>query len=212
MKTASDQLPTQETGRQTDFTHEQKYPNVESAHKAFLAAAGRMLSVNNWHAYAGGASAKFTLCNNLGIEVDQMAGQGAFISIDLPGPGPDAGDGLEWVMIEKLVTEGGANTAEEYTLMTVRPMPEPGKDNTEIAHFYKDVSTSTFVVRRDGLLLSAGAHGRNETPNNERVDLHDKIRNTAIALMARVGLSGMQWQKLVNGLIEYQEAKNGKTT
>lgn len=212
MKTALEQLPPQETGRQTDFTHELKYETLESAHKAFRAAAGRMLSVNNWHAYSGGGSAKFTLCNNQGIEVDLMAGQGLFISIDLPGPGPDAGNGLEWVMIEKLVSEGGADTAEEYVLMTVRPVPDPGKDTTEIAHFYKDVSTSTFVVRRDGLLLSAGAHGRNETPNNEGVDLHDKIRNTAIALMARVGLSGMQWQKLVNGLIEYKEVKDGKTT
>jgi hypothetical protein len=55
-------------------------------------------------------------------------------------------------------------------------------------------------------VVSAGAHGRNETPNNEEVDLHDKIRNTAIALMARVGLSGTQWQKLVNGLLDYREA------
>jgi len=134
-----------------------------------------------------------------------MAEEGFFFNIDLPGPGPDAGDGLEWVMIEKLITEGEANTEEEYLLMTVRPIPNPTKAGAEIAHFYKEISTSTFIIRRDGLLLSAGAHGRNETPNNEEVDLHDKIRNTAIALMARVGLSGTQWQKLVNGLIEYKE-------
>jgi hypothetical protein len=37
-------------------------------------------------------------------------------------------------------------------------------------------------------------------------DLHDQFRNTAIALMARVGLSGGQWQRLVHDLIDYQEA------
>jgi len=207
MRTALEQLPAQETGRQTDFTHEKKLETLEAAHGAFQAAAARLLSVSNWHDYAGAGSAKFTLCNNQGIELEVMAEEGFFFSIDLPAPGPDAGDGLEWVMIEKLVSEGGAHTAEEYVLMTVRPVPDPRKAAAEIAHFYKDVSTSTFVVRRDGLLLSAGAHGRNETPNNENVDLHDKVRNTAIALMARVGLSGPQWQKLVNGLIDYQETK-----
>lgn len=205
MKTASEQLPPQQTGRQTDFTHEKKYDALQTAHAAFQAATGRMLSVNNWHAYSGAGSSKFTLCDNQGEQVDLMAEEGFFISIDLPGPGPDAGGGVEWVFIEKLISEGNAQTAEEYLLMTVRPAPNPRKAAAEIAHFYTDVSTSSFIVRRDGLLLSAGAHGRNETPNNDEVDMHDKIRNTAIALMARVGLSGGQWQKLVNGIIEYQE-------
>ncbi|MDN3583423.1 hypothetical protein [Mucilaginibacter flavus] len=207
MKTAPELLPEQHTGRQTDFTHQQKYDTLATAHKTFQAAAGRMLSVNNWHVYAGAGSAKFTLSNNAGEELDVMAEEGFFISIDLPGPGPDAGSGLEWVQVEKLASEGGAHTAAEYVLMTVRPSADPRRVTAETAHFYTDVSTSTFIVRRDGLVVSAGAHGRNETPNNENVDLHDQIRNTAIALMARVGLSGGQWQKLVNGLLEYQEAK-----
>ncbi|WP_114941511.1 hypothetical protein [Mucilaginibacter endophyticus] len=206
MKTALEQLPQQKTGRQTDFTYEQKFDTLDAAHKAFHAAAGRMLSVNNWHDYAGAGSAEFTLCNNQGQELEVMAEEGFFISIDLPAPGPDAGGGVEWVLVEKLASEGGAHTAEEYVLMTLRPVADPRKAAAEIAHFYTDESTNTFIVRRDGLVLSAGAHGRNETPNNEVVGLHDKIRNTAIALMARVGLSGGQWQKLVNGLIEYQEA------
>ena len=202
MKTALEQLPQQQTGRQTDFIYEKKYDTLESAHRAFQAASGRMLSVNNWHEYAGAGSAKFTLCNNQGEEVEVMAEEGFFISIDLPGPGPDAGGGVEWVLVEKLSSEGGAHTAKEYVLMTLRPAGDPRKDAAEIAHFYTDESTNTFIVRRDGMVVSAGAHGRNESPNNEDVDLHDKLRNTAIALMARVGLSGGQWQKLVDGLIE----------
>ena len=202
MKTVLEQLPQQHTGRQTDFIHEKRYDKLELAHRAFQAASARMLSVNNWHEYAGAGSAKFTLCNNQGEEVEVMAEEGFFISIDLPGPGPDAGGGVEWVLVEKLSSDGGAHTAEEYVLMTLRPAADPRKDAAEIAHFYTDESTNTFIVRRDGMVVSAGAHGRNESPNNEDVDLHDKLRNTAIALMARVGLSGGQWQKLVDGLIE----------
>jgi|SRR6185503_60909 len=211
MKTALEQLPRQETGRQTDFIHEKKFESIEAAHRSFQAAAGRLLSVNNWHVYAGSGSAIFTLCNNEGVEMEVMAEEGFFISIDLPGPGPDAGGGLEWVIIERLVSEGSLHTAEEYLLMTVRPVPDPRQTETEIAHFYKEVSTSTFVVRRDGMMLSAGAYGRNETPNNKLVDLHDKIRNTAIGLMARIGFSAPQWKKLVTGLIEYKEERE-KTT
>jgi hypothetical protein len=207
MKTALEQLPQQQIGRQTDFIHEKKFDTLESANRGFQAAAGRMLSVNNWHEYTGSGSAKFTLCNNQGEEVEVMVEEGFFISIDMPGPGPDAGGGVEWVLIEKLASEGGAHTAEEYVLMTLRPAADPRKLAAEIAHFYTDESTNSFIVRRNGIVVSAGAHGRNESPNNEEVDLHDKIRNTAIALMARVGLSGGQWQKLVNGLIEYHETK-----
>src|ERR1700743_1969450 len=125
MKTAIEQLPPQETGRQTDFTHEKKLERLEDAHRALQAAAGRMLSVNNWHDYSGAGSAKFTLCNNQGEEVGVMAEEGFFFSIDLPAPGSDAGSGLEWVIIEKLVSEGDAHTAEEYVLMTVRPVADP---------------------------------------------------------------------------------------
>jgi len=208
MKSALQHLPAQITGRQTDFIHEQKFESLAAAHNAFRDAAGRLLSINNWHVYAGIGSAKFTLCNNQGVVLEVMAEEGFFFSIDLPAPGSDAGDGLEWVMIENLVAEGDDSSAEEYIIMTVRPVPDPRKPGNEIAHFYEDVSTSTFVVRRDGLTVSAGAHGRNETPNNENVDLHDKIRNTAIALMARLGLSGPQWQKLVNGLVDFNEEKS----
>jgi hypothetical protein len=205
MKTIAEQIPFQEIGRQTDFIHEKKFETRADAARAFQQAAGRLLSVNNWHTYAGPGSAKFTICNNEGRELDVMADTGLFISIDLPGPGPDAGNGLEWVMIEYMNAGGDARSVEEYVLMTFRPVPNPRKTDHEIAHFYKEVSTSTLLIRRDGLALSARAHGRNETPNNTGVDLHDKLRNTAIALMASVGLSGAQWQKLVNGLIEYEE-------
>ncbi|WP_448702848.1 hypothetical protein ACFGVR_10885 [Mucilaginibacter sp. AW1-3] len=211
MKTALELLPPQQTGGQTDFTCEQQYDTLGAAHQAFHIAAGRMLSVNNWHDYAGAGSAKFTLCNNQGDELEVMAEEGFFISIDLPGPGPDAGSGVEWVLVERLASEGGAHTAEEYVLMTVRPCADPRRVTSEIAHFYDEISTSTFIVRRDGRTVSAGVHGRNEIPNNGSVDLHDKIRNTAIALAARIGLSGGQWQQLVNGLIEYQESKAGET-
>jgi len=205
MDRAEGQIPEQTTGRQTDFTHEKSFENRQLAHERFRHAAERLLNVNNWHEYAGPGSSKFSLTNNLGDEVAGFAKEGFYFNIDLPAPGSDTGDGLEWVMIESITTDGNAKSEEEYISMTVRPVPDPRKAETDIAHFYKDVTTNTLIVKRMDKTVSAEAHGRNETPNNEDVDLYDKIRNTIIALAFRIGLSGPQWKKLAEGLVEYGE-------
>lgn len=202
MGSPGSKIPLQQIGRQTDYTHNCTLPNLEEAHAVFKQAAERLLTINLWHEYAGSGSAKFTLCNNSGNALTGFAAEGFFISIDLPGLGANAGGGLEWVIIENMEAGGDGHSAEEYLLFTARPVPDPRENKTMVAHFYSDRSTNTFMLHRDGRVVTAGAHGRNESPNNEDVDLHDKIRNTAIALMARVGLSGGQWQKLVNGIME----------
>jgi len=202
MQNAEQTIPRQQTGRATDFTSESAFNDRKNAHNAFKQAATRLLTVNQWQQYAGPGSSKFCLTNNEGGEIDGFAKEGFLFSIDLPVPGSNAGDGLEWVMIEKIEAIEDARADEEFVSMTVRPIPDPHKTDTEIAHFYKDVSTNTFIVKRIDNKVIAGAHGRNETPNNEEVDLHDKIRNTIVALTARIGLAGPQWKMLVNGLLD----------
>lgn len=202
MKHAEQFIPTQETGSKTDFLEERKFGNAEQAHTGFKRAAAKLLTVSEWHNYAGPGSSRFCLTNNRGDEVAGFAAEGFLFNIDLPVPGSNAGDGLEWVMVERIDANEDANAAEEFVSMTVRPVPDPRKAEAETAHFYKDISTSTFIVKRAGLTVSAAVHGRNETPNNSNVDIHDKIRNTIVALTARIGMSGPQWKKLVKGLLE----------
>jgi len=202
MKHAEETIPGQQIGRATDFHEERSFRTRPQAHEAFKKAAERLLTVSEWHNYAGPGSSRFCLTNNMGEEVTGFAKQGFLFSINLPVPGSDAGDGLEWVMIERIETAGGAQSAEEYVSMLVRPVQNPRKAEPEVAHFYKEASTNTFIVKRVDKSITAAIHGRNETPNNEGVDLHDKIRNTLIALTARIGLAGPQWKKLVKGLLE----------
>ena len=104
-------------------------------------------------------------------------------------------------MIEKIEAAGDGYSVEEYLSMTARPTPNPQQPDPEIAHFYKDIASNTFIVKRTGKLVTVAIHGRNETPNNAEVDLHDKIRNTLVALSARIGLAGPQWKKLARGLL-----------
>ena len=202
MKHAEETIPGQQVGRATDFDDERSFSTRSQAHEAFKKATERLLTINEWHNYAGPGSARFSMTNNIGEEVTGFAKEGFLFSIDLPVPGSDAGDGLEWVMIERIETAGDAQSAEEYVSMLARPVPNPRTAEPEIAHFYKEASTSTFIVKRIDKTVTAAIHGRNETPNNEDVDLHDKIRNTIIALTARIGLAGPQWKKLAKGLLE----------
>lgn len=202
MKRPEDIIEAQQTGRATDFVDTRHYNTVDEAHESFKKAAKRLLLVNEWHRCAGVGSAIFSLTNNQGVAADGYAQEGALINIKLPVPGADAGDGLEWVMIERLEALDNAQAIEEYVAMLIRPIPDPRKTNTEVAHFYKDAASNTFIVKRKGKIVTAGVHGRNETPNNSNVDFYDKVRNTIVALSARIGLAGPQWQKLVNGFLE----------
>jgi hypothetical protein len=202
MKHAERFIPEQEVGNKTDFSEERTFEDQAQAHEGFKRAAERLLTVSEWHNYAGQGSSRFCLTNNMGDEVTGFAAEGFLFNIDLPVPGSSAGDGLEWVMVERVEANEDANAAEEYVAMTARPVPDPRKPDPETAHFYKDVSTSTFIVKRTGQTVSAAVHGRNETPNNSDVNFHDKVRNTIVALTARIGMSGPQWKKLVKGLLE----------
>jgi len=206
MKQAEQLIPDQVAGRQTDFGHSRMFDDALNAHQCFTKAAKRLLDVNNWHHYAGPGSSKFGLTDDNGNKLDRQAKKGDYIFIDLPAPGSKAGDGLEWVKIEEVSSSGTKTSAEQFLIVSVRPVVNPCHHDTHqpIAHFYSEASTSTFIVARYGLKVTAEVHGRNEQANNKNVGLYDQIRNTAIALSASIGLSGPQWQKLANGLLEDQ--------
>jgi len=202
MKHPEEIIELQRTGRATDFVETRQYATIDEAHQNFKKAAQRLLLVNRWNEYAGVNSAIFSLTNNQGAAADGYAQEGALFNINLPVPGSDAGDGLEWVMIERMAAFEGAQAIKEYVAMLVRPISDPRKPDSRIAHFYKDVSTSAFIVKRTGTTVSAAVHGRNESPNNGNVDLYDKARNTVVALSARIGLAGPQWKKLISGFLD----------
>ncbi|GAB3923472.1 hypothetical protein [Mucilaginibacter myungsuensis] len=205
MKSADKNIPEQKEGKQTDFSNAKGYPDRLSAHKAYLSAKAKMLDVNNWHTYTGPGSSKFGLADVNGIQHYRLAEKGDLIWVDMSGtPGPNAGDGSEWVVVEDILHIGDADALEESVTMTLRPTKAPGNNSESIAHFFSDVSTNTFIVARYDVKVSAEAHGRNEVPNNTDVGLFDAVRNTLVGLTARTGLSGIQWQTLVNGLLEDQ--------
>lgn len=203
MQNANDNIPQQTEGKQTDTIHFVDCASQPDAHHLFLLAKEKLRNVSMWHKFAGPHSARFAITDTAGNETYKTADKGDLFYIDLPAPGPAAGDGKEWVRIEAIDIEENAEAESEYITMTVRPVASPTHtDAAPVAHFFSHASTSTFIVERYLNHVSAAVHGRNEVPNNEGVGLYDTVRNTVIALLAREGLSLVQWTSLVKGLLE----------
>ncbi len=205
MKQASQNIPPQLHGQETNVIETVQCASIEEASKLFAAAKEKLKDVSNWHEFSGPGSSRFTLTDSAGNDQFGIAQKGGYFNIDLPGPGSLAGKGLDWVRIEEINENNAAEDSSEYITMTVRPVANPRDPNKEIAHFYNHESTSTFIVERHGNNVSAAVHGRNEVPNNKDTGFYDTVRNTVIALSARTGLSGPQWKALVKGLLNITE-------
>ncbi len=127
---------------------------------------------------------------------------GDYIRIGLPAPGSPAGEGYDWVRVELVETLDDPAGEHEHFALRVRLSDNPRNNRDDVAHFYTDAATSTFLVERNGHVVTAGVHGRNEVPNVEQAEsLVDKARNTLVALPALAGLAKMQWTSLIQGVL-----------
>ncbi len=90
----------------------------------------------------------------------------------------------------------------ESYLISCRPSKDPAKPKGHIAHFYSRSATSNIMIAKEGNILKAGVHGRNEKPNfNAR--FIDKIRNFMIAVGGMIGIAKIQWKMLTDGLLDF---------
>ena len=86
--------------------------------------------------------------------------------------------------------------------MQVRPSPYPLSGETEIAHFFRDSATSSFMLVRELCQVTAAIYGRNEVPNTDLSNPLDKIRNEIIGNTGAIGLNTMQWKSLVSTVLK----------
>ena len=113
-------VPGQERGAQKDLKESVTLENVDDAEDLFLVAKEKLLDVNNWHKVAEGSSAAFILTDTHGSEVHRPAHTGDYIKIKIPGPANSAGDGFDWVHIEKIFNQ--------VTPLGKEPVPNPIRD------------------------------------------------------------------------------------
>jgi hypothetical protein len=197
-----DLIPNQRVGNKLDAVHKFEGSTQEEARKVFSRAAERMLNVNNWEKICGPLSAKFELTDESGEPVSRTPRPGDHFKIDVPGPGPSAGDGFDWVRVEVIEDRRNPMAIEESITMRVRPASSPENAAPDTAHFFKDEATSSFRVTRHGHIVTAEVHGRNEVPNTEANTTKDKVRNAVVGTGAVAGVSKPQWESLVKGLLD----------
>lgn len=194
------EAPAQVTGGSSDVIETTFLPDLPSARKFFREVKQRLFDIANWGTISEGISASFELTDALGQPKEGRPEIGDHLRISIPGPGLKAGEGYDWVRIEKM--EDRQSEKEDLLVMQVRPSANPSPETgEEIAHFFDDKATSSFVVRRHNTEISAEVHGRNEQPNIGNEKLTDKIRNTMVGISAIAVFSEMQWRKLVRGLL-----------
>ena len=194
----ADIIPRHERGKKNDLHTSRTLPTEGAAIACYEKARRRMLSPALWGKLCGKLSAEFQLTDQRGNELHRLASQNDFIRIDVPGPGTSAGKGFDWVKVEAIENKPSVRGAE---LSAIRVRPAKGPGSKEITHFFKATATSTFVVRREGNVVEACYHGRNEEPNTETRSLADEVRNAIVATGAIAGVSELQWQALIEAFI-----------
>ncbi|MES2874080.1 MAG: hypothetical protein V4708_10185 [Bacteroidota bacterium] len=200
--TRSRVIPKQEQGVSTDTVSKIKLDTVDEALWDFEIVKDRLLDVSHWHELSGEILARFQLIDEEGNMLYRRAREGDYLRINIPGPGNKDGEGYDWVRIELI--EFTENEAEsfEYVAMTVRPCPSPLNNEKATAHFFKNIATSTFLVKRKYNVISAEVHGRNEKVNTGSESISSQIRNFVVGIGAILGFSKVQWKSLVDGLIK----------
>jgi hypothetical protein len=193
---AEEMIPEHNEGMQTNTESSIELSTEEEAKDFFNIVKERLLQVNHWHQYGGTGTADFQLTDEKGNPVKRMPQKGDHFKIDIPGPGSVTGEGHDWVQIEEVLEE------ENCAAIRVRPATNPTNDRSDVAHFFKDTATSSFIVKKEGKKITAGIYGRNEKPNIKTETVVDKIRNAVIGSGAITGFSKLQWKSLVNGWVK----------
>lgn len=192
-------IPEQHEGKQVDLQAHTILPDSDSAKDFLQLVKSRLFDINQWSAIAATPVATFVLTDAYGGEaIKSRPKEGDRVRIDIPGPGPAAGGGYDWVVITDI-----ADVADDFGSITLQPASNPLKQGEDTGHFFKSSASSTLVVERKEREIIARYHGRNEVANTHTESTLDNIRNTVVGISAKLGLSYPQWQGLLDGLLKH---------
>ena len=194
-------VPEQQEGTAVNVEHAYSAGSADEAIVVFQDACSRLLDINHWDEVAGAGSASFTLTDEQGNETSKPLQEGFYFKIDIPGPGSLTGDGYDWVRVEKIEIISDQEKDQESIAIRVRPASNPENYDQDTAHFFTSQATSNFILRREGNRVIAAVYGRNEVPNTDAERLADKTRNAIVGMGATSGVSKIQWNNLVKGIV-----------
>jgi hypothetical protein len=195
-------VPANVQGKPSDLEYTVSFPSLAAAIDCYNRASKRLLNPPVWHQLAGWASANFQLVGSAGEESRRLAREGDYLRIDIPGPGPKAGQGYDWVKVDRLEDHSDPQAEREWIGMRVRSWAAPFEKESDSAHFFKSDATSTYVIERIFNQVKASYHGRNEVANTSTTEGADNLRNGLVAAGAILGLSEIQWTALCKSFLE----------
>ncbi|MBO9635806.1 MAG: hypothetical protein J7578_22060 [Chitinophagaceae bacterium] len=198
--TVKQMVPQQEDGKSITAESRVELAGHRKAILFYNIAKERLQQVHKWHEMAGALSARFTLIDKNGMEVNRPPEPGDYFRVDIPGPGRVNGEGYDWVRVEKVVNQILPNS--EIYGFQVRPARDPEKKDEDIAHFFSSDSTSSFFVHRNGHIVSAFVFDRNIKPNKDAGNIVDKIRDMMTGSAGMLIFSKLQWKALTEGLLQ----------
>lgn len=193
-------IPAQEEGSKINVDSSIDIKNIELAKSLFQTAKRRLLDVNNWQELTGKLLANFQLTDESGNPTSSLIQEGMYFKINIPGPGSKAGDGFDWVKVEKIEVYNAPDI--ESIGIRVRPAPNPLSANKDIAHFYSQEATSTFTVTRETTKVTAAVYDRNTKTNKDSDQLSDQLRNAIVGIGGIISFSRIQWKSLTDALIK----------
>lgn len=194
-------VPVQEEGKSAELFSERKMNSEAEAALIFSYARDRLLNPGCWVELAGELGTNFMQTDRDGNTIDRPVSMGDYIRIDIPGPGPVAGHGYDWVTVTRIEQQKSNSRHEESTGMQLMVSNDPLEAGDDAAHFFEKGATSTFILNRKDTLVTASYFGRNEVVNNATERVSDNIRNTMVGAGAILGLSELQWKSLLEGFL-----------
>jgi len=193
--------PENEKGKFVDKEEFVVENSEEEAIVTYNRACARLLNPPIWEQLTPGLNASFAISVPGEDKVERLLQTGDYMSIDIPGPGSAAGEGYDWVKVETIEENTVPNVSDSMAVR-LRACTNPNTPDADIAHFFDENATSTFVVKRNGTTVTFSYHGRNEVPNTSNVKVLDKLRNAVVALGAEAGLSALFWKALAKGMLQ----------
>lgn len=193
-------LPEQYTGTEIIAEADRTCNDIEEATTLFHRSKSKLLNVDLWDEILGTITAGFCVTDDKGNATGKPVEQGNILRVDIPGPGSSSGDGYDWVIVEEL-KEVEENDIQSIAFR-VRPTFNPKGETKNIAHFYDQEATSTFMVTRTGNNVYSTVVDRNIKPNDDTNSIADTLRNMPVAIGAIGLLSKLQWKSLAEGLLK----------
>lgn len=197
-------IPGQKTGNYTGATSRHKAESRHSAVVLFHEAKHRLLDINNWGRLCGNEGAEFRLTDEKGELLSEPAPVvGNLIRIKLPVGTGKRVNVIKWLRIEKFEHTKDLLKDEELFGFCVKPISNP------LDHFkkssnnsYTTAETNSFLICREGSLLTALEYDINDMPSADTASLFSKLKSYIMAAWVMTGLANPQWKKLLNGIIK----------